>query len=118
MIRKIITIGCFLLVTLFAAQTYAIDLTGTWHIGTANYYVRQIGTEVWWFGESASVTPFYSNVAHGFTDGFAVMLNWADVPKGGTTSDGTLLLVISSNNLMIQVYSTGGFGYYGMPITR
>jgi hypothetical protein len=103
-------ISCFLLVSFFAFPAFAVDLTGTWHADDGGtYYIRQIGSEVWWFGENDKVSPSFSNVAHGSSDDFALLLNWADVPKGVTTSSGLLAIEIISSTEMQAAYQSGGF---------
>lgn len=49
---------------------YAASLTGVWQGNDgARYYLRQVGKEVWWYGENDPVFPSFSNVAHGKLDG-------------------------------------------------
>lgn len=87
------------------------DLTGIWSCDDGGlYYIRQIGETVWWYGEQSSPNPAFSNVATGTIDGNTVNLNWVDVPKGGTTSSGTLVLNIESSDELTAVQKTGGFG--------
>jgi hypothetical protein len=111
MFKKPVMIGLFLLIVVFSAgAAYGVDLTGTWNCNDGGtYYVRQIGDEVWWYGEKAAVSPFFANTAHGKTQGVALVLDWADVPKGATASDGLLIIVVNSANSMDLVYATGSF---------
>jgi hypothetical protein len=76
------------LLLLLAAETNAaeldqgIDLTGTWSgKDSGAYYIRQIGSVVWWYREQAGTGPAWSNVAHGQFQGDRLILKWADVPK-------------------------------------
>lgn len=107
---KILLFSLFLLSPIF---TYAQsqNLTGKW---TGNdggtYYVRQIGEEVWWFGENSPTTPGFSNVAYGHLSGNLLILRWADVPKGQAMNAGILELVVQSNSNIVASQETGGFG--------
>ena len=112
MLKKTIIIGLFLVISIFAVNAaYAIDLNGTWFSNDGGtYYIRQMGNEVWWYGEAAAVSPLWSNTAHGTFDGIvALILNWADVPKGVTAGNGMLIIEVLSENDMLLIYGTGGF---------
>jgi hypothetical protein len=89
----------------------AESLTGTWtgnDGGTA--YIRQIGSEIFWYGEDDPSTPSYSHVAYGKRSGNRVILNWADVPKGGILGSGILVLKITNNDDTLgAIIKTGGF---------
>jgi len=97
----------------------ALDLTGTWAADDgAIYYLRQIGTELWWAGLSVD-TPAgindlqwglrFTNVFQGHVSGNTVTGDWADVPRGLTLNSGTLALAASVNQIQRQS-ATGGFG--------
>src|SRR5207249_6788720 len=99
--------------------TPALDLTGTWAADDgAIYYLRQIGSELWWAGLSvdspAGVRDLhwglrFANVFQGQVSGFTITGDWADVPRGLTHRFGTLTLSASSNQILRQS-ATGGFG--------
>ncbi len=72
-----------------------------------NYYVRQIGNEVLWYGEEVSVDPSWSNVAHGTINGDVLTLIWADVPKGSIMQKGNLVIKILSNDNFILTSQEG-----------
>ena len=87
------------------------DLTGTWSCNDGGkYYVRQIGKEVFWYGERSVTNPSWSNVANGTVDGNNIILRWADVPKGSIMGEGTLILNMVNANKFQATTKTGGFG--------
>lgn len=88
------------------------DLTGRWAGNdTGTYYIKQIGNEVMWYGESSVTSPNWSNVAHGTFSNGNLILRWADVPKGNAMQSGILILRVSPNGRQITaVTKTGGFG--------
>ncbi len=98
-----------------ATPAYALcaapkTMDGTWKANDGGtYYVRQVGNQVWWFGESKK--NGFSNVFRGNRSGNTVTGMWADI-KGGTGS-GTLTFVISGTNSVggwKKQSATGGFG--------
>jgi len=90
------------------------DLTGTWTSETrGTYYVRQVGTIVWWVGRSQDGGASYTNVFNGVRSGDQITGMWADVPAGRNTGSGSLTLAITrtGGNVEIRkVKETGGFG--------
>ncbi len=87
------------------------DLSGRWTCDDGGtYYLRQVGNAVWWYGESSSNSPRWSNVAHGSYEGRRLRLDWADVPKGQTSSSGILVLSVVSPDKLEATSKTGGFG--------
>jgi hypothetical protein len=87
------------------------DLTGTWSCNDGGkYYVRQIGKELFWYGEKSVTSPIWSNVATGTVDGNYIIVRWADVPKGTTLSEGILELTLVNPNKFQSTLKTGGFG--------
>jgi len=104
--------------SVFAVQAaYAqINLTGIWFCNDGGtYYITQgsdkVGNNiVRWYGESSPTSPLFANVATGTFDGVvALTLDWTDVPKGGTTGNGILIIEVLDVNDMALVYGTGGF---------
>ena len=88
-----------------------IDLTGVWNCDDGGmYYIRQFGTTIWWYGELDPYTPDWSNVMRGTISGSTINADWTDVPKGSIMQYGMLKLQIQSNNKIIAVSKTGGFG--------
>jgi hypothetical protein len=87
-----------------------IDLTGVWNCDDGGkYYVRQLGTTVWWYGELDPNTPNWSNVMRGSISGNMINADWTDVPKGSVMQYGNLVLQIVSNNQLVAISKTGGF---------
>ena len=74
-----------------------ITLSGAWH-GSDNgtYYLRQLGSTIWWLGLSRDQGRSFANVFHGRFDNRSgtVTGQWVDVPMGGggVLSGGTLAL--------------------------
>lgn len=100
----------FLLLFSLPALAFA-DLTGKWSCNDGgNYYMRQLGKEVFWFGERSPTAPSWSNVASGYIDGNQIILRWADVPKGRIMQEGILILRLDTPNKATATYKTGGFG--------
>lgn len=91
------------------STSQAIDLTGVWSCDDAGtYYLRQLGDILWWDGDGPD--DAWANVAYGTIDGSTITLDWADVPEGSLRNSGTLVLNIISNDKLIAVETTGGFG--------
>ncbi len=75
----------------------------------ALYYVREIGSKVYWFGETSN--GGFANVFSGTRSGNNVVGKWADVPKGGAKNNGTLRFRVStSGKKLTRTNQTGGFG--------
>lgn len=92
-------------------QPQALNIHGVWNCNDGGkYYIRQIGSKIWWFGESSPTNPGWSNVAYGTLNGNELRLEWADVPKGSIMGMGTLILQVISNNRIEARQKTGGFG--------
>ena len=88
-----------------------IDPTGVWNCDDGGkYYVRQLETTVWWYGELDPNTPNWSNVMRGTISGDIIKADWTDVPKGSIMQYGNLVLQIASNNKLVAISKTGGFG--------
>lgn len=88
-----------------------INLTGPWNCDDGGkYYIRQLGNNVWWYGEHSPTNPGWSNVARGVLAGGELRLEWADVPKGRNMGTGNLVLRVESNNRIVAISKTGGFG--------
>ena len=102
------------------------DLTGWyWAEPDGVYYIRQLGNQIYWLGESGHRFGEYplgwSNVAYGTINGNVVDVNWADVPKGQNMNSGTAEYIISWQNqksnltpLLTVQQQTGGFGTVAM----
>ena len=103
------------------------DLTGAW-LGNDDgiYYLRQVGTELWWSGMSGQAGPAakigrdWNNVAHGtIADDATITLDWADVPRGEILGNGTLTWVIEEADGTTRLRKTGetGTGFGGALFT-
>jgi len=81
-----------------------VNLTGTW---TANdglpYYLRQIGSCLWWAGGKAGFNVFFGTVF-----GSTVTGVWIDVFSRSSTASGRLTLLISSRNTKLYLRSSTG----------
>jgi len=85
------------------------DLNGVFSGAGGKYYIRQLGSEILWYGEEDAVSPTWSNVAHGIIKGNTITVKWADVPKGEIMQSGNLVIKINSNDELVLVKQTGEF---------
>ncbi len=89
----------------------AVNLTGVWRCDDGGlYYIRQIGNNIYWYGEKSPRSPLWSNVAYGIKRGNKIELNWADVPKGSLLNHGKLVIKIVNPFELRAVRKIGGFG--------
>ena len=90
--------GLFVLLSSSAAHAACVaprDLNGIWQANDGGtYYIRQIGDNVWWLGMSADDGRHFTNVYKGVLNGNSVRGSYADVPRGGVRSGGSLNLAI------------------------
>lgn len=96
---------------------HAADLTGVWTSNDSGlYYLRQIGSTLWWFGASQDHGQSWTNVFHGRIIGNQIVGEWADVPHGRTNNHGTLVIGIRTDQngqtVLSAISSTGGFGAF------
>jgi hypothetical protein len=106
----------------------SVDLTGTWTANDgATYWLRQIGSCLWWTGFSGPVDTVtmgrsFANVLYGTVTSKAVYGYWADVPRGGTVGSGTLTLRLSidATRKSARLYKLAqiGSGFGGSVWTR
>ena len=92
--------------------------TGTWKgSDSATYYIRQVGSSVYWAGLSG--TPGTPTFGSSFTNVFTgtwyrdgtIRGKWADVPRGQILGSGTLVLRVQSSCVLTKTSETGsGFG--------
>ena len=88
-----------------------VDLTGVWRGNDGGtYYIRQIGGQVFWLGESGDGGRSWTNIAIGSLSGDVLRLDWGDVTKGATRNHGRLVLRVDAPNHMVRTEVTGGFG--------
>jgi hypothetical protein len=99
---------------LFGSGSHAVNLSGRWAGNDGGtYYIRQVGDEVWWFGESANGGKNWSNVFHGSIDWrtHTIRGQWIDIPKGATRNRGKLVLRYADDGRTLSALQrTGGFG--------
>jgi hypothetical protein len=87
------------------------NLTGRWNCNDGGtYFVRQTGSELWWYGQSHDGGATWSNVFHGNISGNQVNGRWADVPHGKLRNAGEMSVEIVGSNTLRAVRKTGGFG--------
>jgi hypothetical protein len=97
------------------------DLNGAWAGDDDGiYYIRQLESVVWWNGMSARAGPalelgrYWNNVGRGEINGLDIEVEWADLPRGLTTGNGTLNLRIegdATGNLHIVKVGQSGSGF-------
>lgn len=96
------------------AASNASPLNGRWRADDGGtYYVRQIGRDVWWLGESADNGASWSNIFFGKWDAATGTITgtWMDIPKGSARSSGELVLqVVGNGRLFRAARQSGGFG--------
>jgi hypothetical protein len=92
------------------------DLTGRWSCDDGGtYFVRQVGSELWWTGRSGEPRGnkrAFANVFHGTISGNVVTGAWADDPAGEARGAGTLTLEVVGEGKKVQLkktQETGGF---------
>lgn len=91
--------------------SFNFNLSGTWNCDDGgNYYFRQIGDKIWWYGEPSPQNPAWTNVAHGEIYANKIVVTWADVPKGRLMNTGHLELEVVSDTRIVARIKTGGFG--------
>ncbi|MFQ5648578.1 MAG: hypothetical protein ACE5IY_01430 [bacterium] len=88
----------------------AADLSGQWHCNDGGtYFLRQVGDELWWYGQSPDGGKSWSNVFHGELNGNQIVGKWANVPHGRTQNAGEMTLEIVDGKLK-ATRRTGDFG--------
>ena len=99
------------------------DITGKW-IGNdgGNYYIRENGVEIWWFGfNTNTIGKGFSNVFYGTTNGTEnprIYGQWQDVPLGETRANGNLGLLIDPTGTKITKFWSLGDYFGGSEWTR
>jgi hypothetical protein len=105
-VRLFLGLNSVVAVVLWASTGLAqgIDLTGIWHTRTgATFFVRQLGSEIWWFGTYSLALPTpWTHVASGRMEGNVIRVRWVDVPQGLSRNSGTLgLKVVAPDHLVV-----------------
>ena len=89
----------------------SVSLTGRWRCNDGGaYFIRQVDSELWWYGQSSDGGATWSNVFHGRIQGNRVVGRWADVPHGRLRNSGELSLQVLGNRGLKAIQRTGGFG--------
>ncbi len=78
----------------------ASSMTGVWNCNDGGvYFIRQVGNQMWWYGQSSDGGTAWSNVFQGTIRGNKIIGRWADVPKGNIRGDGEMTLRISGDRI-------------------
>ncbi len=94
--------------TIAQIERINLSLTGQWKCDDGGiYYIRQVGEQVWWYGQSDNDGASWSNVFRGRIQGNRVMGQWADVPKGNNRGAGEMLIQITSIDRFRAIDKTG-----------
>jgi hypothetical protein len=94
----------------------ASSMTGVWNCNDGGvYFIRQVGNQIWWYGQSSDGGTTWSNVFQGTITGSKAIGSWADVPKGNIRGYGEMTLRISGDR--IQKIS-GGENFGGSAWSR
>lgn len=97
-------------------KSLSTTLTGVWNCNDGGvYFIRQVGNQVWWYGQSSDGGATWSNVFQGTIRGNNLIGSWADVPKGSIRGSGEMTLSISGSS--IQKVS-GGENFGGSQWSR
>jgi hypothetical protein len=94
------------------APTSNVNLTGVWHgsdMGT--YYVRQIGSTVWWLGLSRDQGRSNANVFRGTISGSTIQGAWVDVPIGRVRTLTSGHLTLNGSPLSTELIETTLSGF-------
>jgi hypothetical protein len=93
------------------AGSLSVNLTGRWKCNDGGtYYIHQVGTKVWWYGESGDNGGSWTNVFQGEVEGDRVRGKWVDVPHGRAMNSGEMTLQIQAPSRLVASQKTGGFG--------
>ena len=104
------TVSTIVLLTMLATNAWG-NLTGKWSCNDGgSYYLRQTGSSIVWYGESAADRPAWANVFSSHIHRDRITGSWADVPKGRATGAGDLELVVEKNGTALRVTKKSG-GY-------
>ncbi len=90
MFRKSVFVVCVLgLFVSGVAIASAADLSGEWNCDdSGQYYLRQIGNTLYWYGERSAANPAWSNIFRGNIHGERVNGNWVDIFQGAGLQPG------------------------------
>lgn len=98
----------------YAARSYGSDFgkyTGVWYCDDGGfYYIRNEDRVVHWYGERSGQDPAWSNIGLGNIEDGIIAMQWYDVPKGKNLYKGIVKLKPISDDELIAISETGGFG--------
>lgn len=87
------------------------DLTAVWNCNDGGiYFVRQVGNQIWWYGQSSDGGNTWSNVFQGTITGSQITGSWADVPKGSIRGYGWMTLEIQGGDRFVKIAGGENFG--------
>jgi len=87
-----------------------LGLTGYWRGNDqGDYYIRQIGTDVWWVGLDATTAgKGWTHAFRGTRVGNTIRGSWADVR--GNVGSGSMILAVSGRTMVRTFSSNPNFG--------
>lgn len=98
----------------YAGRSYGSDFgkyTGVWYCDDGGiYYIRNEDRVVHWYGEKSPRDPAWSNIGLGNIEDDIIVMQWFDVPKGKNLYNGIVKLKPISDDELIAISETGGFG--------
>lgn len=98
----------------YAGRSYGSDFgkyTGVWYCDDGGfYYIRNEDRVVHWYGEKSGQDPAWSNIGLGNIEDGIIVIQWYDVPKGKNLYKGIVKLKPVSDDELIAISETGGFG--------
>jgi hypothetical protein len=87
-----------------------IDLSGRWRCDDGGtYYITQVGNALVWLGESGDCGRSWAHIGVGKISNDSVEVAWVDIPKASGTQNGSLRLLIASNDSMTALAFSGEF---------
>ncbi len=107
--RRLVTLmACALFLGVCANVAAAKELNGYYEADNGGaYFIRQIGDDVYWFGEDPNGA--WANVLVGTISGNKITARFWDVPKGKTQGMGEMTLQIQPDDSLIKLSSTTPF---------
>jgi len=88
-----------------------IKSVGYWNCDDGGtYFIRQVGNEVWWYGQSSDSGKSWSNVFNGQISGNLISGKWSDIPHGAAANSGEITIQIINSRSLKIVTKTGVFG--------
>ena len=113
MFRKSVFVVCVLgLFVSGVAIASAADLSGKWNCDDGRqYYLRQVGNTLYWYGERSATNPAWSTSFRGTSMGSESTATGWTCPRDRHSSQGVLQMQIKDDgNVLEATRKTGGFG--------